>query len=88
MVFTCMYCVVIRDTAPNVNKNCSPFLKEDADTVERGNNKELKGLLQFGLNSVSESSPVCDIQIVTGFHSLCTGDANLRYPSFFLPFLM
>jgi hypothetical protein len=50
--------------------------------VERSNNKGLKGLLHYGVHAVTESSPVCDIEILTGLHSLCTGDANPRFPSF------
>ena len=84
MVFTCIYCEVIQYVAPNVNKNCSLCLQEATHTVS--SNKGLKGLLQYGVHTVTENSPVCDIEIVTGLHSLCTGDANLRCTFFFFSF--
>jgi hypothetical protein len=88
MVCTCIYCEVIQYIAPNVNKNCCLSLQEVTRTVtatvaERSNNKVLKGLLQYEIHTVTERSPVCDIEILTGLHSLCTGDANLRFQSIF-----
>jgi len=89
MVFTYIYCEVIQHVGPNVNKNCSLCLQEATHTVtttvvERSNNKGLKGLLQYAIHTVTGNSPVCDIGIHTGLHSLCTGDATLRFPSLFL----
>jgi hypothetical protein len=91
MVFTCVYWEAIQYIASNVNKNCSLCLKEATHTVtatvvERSNNKGLKGLLQYGVHAVTESSPVCGIEILTGLHSLCPGDTNLRFASFFVRF--
>jgi hypothetical protein len=93
MVCICIYCEVIQYISPTINKNCSLCLQEaarpfTATVVERSNNKGLKGLLQYGIHTLTESSPVCDIEILTGLHSLCTGDANLRFPYFFCVFLM
>ena len=48
--------------------------------------KGLKGLLQYGVHTVTESIPVCVLEILTGRRSLCTGDANLRFPSFLVRF--